>query len=327
MRAKPDQENVDEAHRAAFRAYPFAQVPAEIVQLLASSHLASLTADAPVFDRLLGALRAFVDTHGALPLSAALPDMHADTASYVRLQTLYKARADAEKVEFTALVVGDVDPALVDAFVKNAHALRVLSGRRFGALDADPDAVANALAGAAYPREPITHFALSAFAALGSTKPTLPALRAAFDALVGSAGAELPEKDVTDCLGEMCVLVRHSLFVLTGAQRARADGRAPQRRRVPRWARRAGGHQAHHEAVRARGRVLHRRPRLHVHGRRAVMDTPIVEGAPQGIDISLLLVLRGALCVCTYGASAPSFSHALLTRAVGSDVIHVHWIG
>jgi hypothetical protein len=217
MRVKPDEENVDEAHRAAFRAYPFAQIPFEIQALLDSPHIDTLTVDAPVFDRLLDALKAFVGAHGALPLNAALPDMHADTANYVRLQTLYKARANTEKAQFRALVQGDVDDALVDAFVKNAHALRVLHGRRFGELDADKDAIANAVGGATYTREPITHFALSAFAAIGSAKPTLPELRAAFDTLVGPAGADLPEKEVTDCLGEMCAFsLRMRALVLTG---------------------------------------------------------------------------------------------------------------
>jgi amyloid beta precursor protein binding protein 1 len=141
MRAKPDEENVDEAHRAAFRAYPFSQLPSEIADLLAAPHLESVTGASPVFDRLLAALKAFVAAHGVLPLSAALPDMHADTATYVRLQTLYKAQANAEREELRKLVVGDVDDALLDAFVKNAHALRVLDGQRFGALDADPAAV------------------------------------------------------------------------------------------------------------------------------------------------------------------------------------------
>jgi multidrug efflux pump subunit AcrA (membrane-fusion protein) len=86
----------------------------------------------PVFDRLLAALKVLVAAHGVLPLSAALPHMHADTATCVRLQTLYKAQANAEREQVRSFVLADVD----DALVKNAHGLRVLDGQRFRALDA-----------------------------------------------------------------------------------------------------------------------------------------------------------------------------------------------
>ena len=62
-----------------------------------------LTPDTPNagFHALLRTLAAFVrapDGPGCLPLSGALPDMRTDTESYVKLQTVYKEQASAEKV-------------------------------------------------------------------------------------------------------------------------------------------------------------------------------------------------------------------------------------
>ena len=53
---------------------------------------------------MVRALRRFVDgpRQGMLPLSGALPDMHADTKSYVQLHTLYRAQAAKECAAVTA---------------------------------------------------------------------------------------------------------------------------------------------------------------------------------------------------------------------------------
>ena len=52
----------------------------------------------------VAAVAAFMDAHGGLPpLSGAVPDMHADTASFVALQKLYAARADADRAACLAI--------------------------------------------------------------------------------------------------------------------------------------------------------------------------------------------------------------------------------
>jgi hypothetical protein len=50
----------------------------------------------PPFWLLLRALRRFVDGEGRghLPLSGALPDMHADTRSYIELHSIFRAQVD-----------------------------------------------------------------------------------------------------------------------------------------------------------------------------------------------------------------------------------------
>jgi amyloid beta precursor protein binding protein 1 len=143
MQVKADEENYEEAEAQAYRAWTPTTVPSEVASLLADSGLASVTPTSSPFERLLAGLAAFVRAapHGTLPLTATLPDMKADTARYVALQTLYKREAEADKARFRALVPGDIDDALVDAFVKNAHALRILRGRPLGAFDGDAEAV------------------------------------------------------------------------------------------------------------------------------------------------------------------------------------------
>lgn len=76
-----------------------------------------------------------------LPLSATLPDLKSDTTSYIHLQNLYKAQAQAEKAQFVQIledvrikagVSQPIPTVLVDEFVKNCHQLKILKGKQFG---------------------------------------------------------------------------------------------------------------------------------------------------------------------------------------------------
>ena len=62
--------------------------------------------------------------------------MKSDTEGYVRLQNLYRAQAAEELKQFRALLRGFVDDELVNLFVKNAYAVQLLKGARYGTLDA-----------------------------------------------------------------------------------------------------------------------------------------------------------------------------------------------
>ncbi|KAK4052714.1 hypothetical protein OIV83_002001 [Microbotryomycetes sp. JL201] len=78
---------------------------------------------------------------GLLPLSGALPDMHADSKGYVKLQTLYKTKARQDLQLVNQLLselctsIGIVDPRLrfsddqVETFVKHSAFLKVVRGR------------------------------------------------------------------------------------------------------------------------------------------------------------------------------------------------------
>lgn len=122
-----------------------AQVPSEIAALFQDASISpeALRQNPSPFFHLLAALKEFTDqseTH-TLPLTSTLPDMKSDTSNYIHLQKLYKTRAEEEKQAFKSHLRAPVDDALVDLFVKNAHALQVLRGKQWGVFDQDKAAL------------------------------------------------------------------------------------------------------------------------------------------------------------------------------------------
>ncbi|EJD48980.1 hypothetical protein AURDEDRAFT_112722 [Auricularia subglabra TFB-10046 SS5] len=206
MRRKPDEENFEEAEAQAYRIWSSQGVPSDVQALFADPGLIGLSKDSPPFFHLLNALKKFVERPPhVLPLSAALPDMKSDTRQYVHLQTLYKRRAEEERAELKRLLDVEVHDSLVAEFVKNAHGIRILRGKRWGALDEDQADLQNAFAAAYPPREPATHLALSAlsahFAKAGAAAPTLEQLQAEARAIIGP-GFEAPD-ELDNALGEL----------------------------------------------------------------------------------------------------------------------------
>ncbi|KAJ7145207.1 hypothetical protein C8R43DRAFT_1013212 [Mycena crocata] len=198
MKIKFDEENFDEAEAQAYRCWTETRVPSDVAALFQDPQLSALSPTSPPFFHLLDALRQFtLAPPHTLPLSSTLPDMKANTESYIHLQKLYKARAEEEKATFKSFLSVPLDDALVDSFVKNAHGLKVLRGKKWGALDADPAALASAVASS--PKATATHLALSA--AASSPQPTVEALTAAAQALL-PPGVELPE-EFSDAVGEI----------------------------------------------------------------------------------------------------------------------------
>ncbi|KAH9829038.1 uncharacterized protein C8Q71DRAFT_912070 [Rhodofomes roseus] len=230
MRKKIDEENFDEAEAQVWRIWRDPPVPGAIQSLFSLAP----PSDSPnaVFHALLQTLNAFVaapDGPGCLPLSGALPDMRTDTESYVRLQTVYKDWAAVEKAKFKELLqkgFPDLAPTIsdeeIDTFVKNAHHVRVLRGRRWSEWDADKEALASSLT--ISPRETAAHLGLAALSALLNKAPgkrcrtgtsdhasrgcvadgstvTVDGLRAEVQQLVGQ-DIELPE-DVDTAIGEI----------------------------------------------------------------------------------------------------------------------------
>lgn len=152
MRKKSDEENFEEAEGQAYKCWSSTVVPGDIKSLFTANATGSPPHTKP-FHYLLNALEIFtttVEPH-TLPLSATLPDMKADTKQYVGIQRLYKDRASEEKGIFKdilAKVLKDqgedssiIDDETIDAFVKNAHILRLLKGKKWGWIDADKGAL------------------------------------------------------------------------------------------------------------------------------------------------------------------------------------------
>ena len=149
MRKKSDEENFEEAEAQAYRAWTTTTVPSETRELFSDPKVLSLLPTSAPFFHLVHAISKFVEEQPShnLPLTSTLPDMKASTDLYIHLQKLYKARAEEEKVIFKSYLQVPVSEDMVDAFVKNSHALKLLKGKKWGALDADPQALGTFLYG------------------------------------------------------------------------------------------------------------------------------------------------------------------------------------
>ncbi|KAJ2720102.1 hypothetical protein GGI07_004814 [Coemansia sp. Benny D115] len=165
MAPSSDEENFVEATKAINANCVAYEMPAEVAQILgdpaaaepsagssdaidlhksaaAASSSADADAAAPSPDKfwlLARALRRYTESEyaqGKLPLSGAIPDMKADTKSYIALQRVYKQKADEDKAELTrhvhavlrdsGLAEDLICQSEIDVYCKNARRLRLL---------------------------------------------------------------------------------------------------------------------------------------------------------------------------------------------------------
>ncbi|KDR70143.1 hypothetical protein GALMADRAFT_254985 [Galerina marginata CBS 339.88] len=208
MQKKSDEENFEEAEAQAYRTWTKTTVPSETSKLFSDPKVLSLSPTSPPFFHLVHALKRFTDEQPGqgLPLTSTLPDMKASTGSYIHLQKLYKTRAEEEKAVFKNYLQVPVDDDMVDTFLKNSHALKLLRGKKWGSLDADPKALVTATETA--PKQLATHLALTALSALATKHqpnapltPTVEALTAEAQALL-PPDTDLPE-DFENSVGEV----------------------------------------------------------------------------------------------------------------------------
>jgi NEDD8-activating enzyme E1 regulatory subunit len=78
------------------------------------------------------AIKAFYQKNGCLPLPGSLPDMKAQSSVYVKLQSIYKAKArkDAQEVLETVQAMPggkNVEPSEVEMFCKNARFVKLIN--------------------------------------------------------------------------------------------------------------------------------------------------------------------------------------------------------
>lgn len=134
MRKKFDAENFEEAESQAYRAWTPSKVPSDIHALFSDPQVTNVTPTSAPFYHLVHALSRFVEEQPSktLPLTSTLPDMKSSTDAYIQLQNMYKQRAEEEKEILKGYLKVPVDADMVDAFVKNSHALKLLRGKRYG---------------------------------------------------------------------------------------------------------------------------------------------------------------------------------------------------
>lgn len=144
MSTKPDEENFAEAVNAALQAFIPYRIP-DAVQAVINDEKANpenITAESSNFWILAAALRQFVHTEGQgkfLPLMGSIPDMTAETNTYIDLQNVYKHKSEADqaavRVHVNAILksVGKapetISDDLLQLFCKNALFIRVFRYR------------------------------------------------------------------------------------------------------------------------------------------------------------------------------------------------------
>ncbi|CAL5873142.1 uncharacterized protein PFLUO_LOCUS7411 [Penicillium psychrofluorescens] len=144
------EENFDEAVGAVMKTISPFELRSSIREIFAMDQCQQLKPDSPDFWIIASAIHKFCEENkGLLPLPGSLPDMKAQSADYVSLQNIYKAKARRDVDEVTATVrqletqIGRTAPIPereIEVFCKNAADIKVVRGRHIPLLSEDSDA-------------------------------------------------------------------------------------------------------------------------------------------------------------------------------------------
>ena len=148
MKKKSDEENFEEAEAQAYRCWTQTSIPSEVSEVFKDQSVVNVQPSSPPFYHLAAALHSYTKSQPpyTLPLSSTLPDMKSNTAYYIEVQNLYKRRAEEEKEIFKSYIeVPGIKDDFIDLFVKNSHGIRMMRGKQWGKLDADPQALGKAI--------------------------------------------------------------------------------------------------------------------------------------------------------------------------------------
>ncbi len=129
------EANFIQATNSVHRAIQKTEVPGSLISLFNSPQ--SMSPDS-IFWLLVKTLKNFVKSHdNCLPLLGTLPDMVSDTENYIKLQSLYKAKAAQDRTDFiheyealTGRSVTPMDVEYITLFCKNCLALHVTKGSK-----------------------------------------------------------------------------------------------------------------------------------------------------------------------------------------------------
>ncbi|MCO5596227.1 hypothetical protein L7F22_050287 [Adiantum nelumboides] len=142
-----DEENIDESLAALGQHIwrPIAngleaKIPGEIDSLLKDEACSSISSKSTNFWLLVRALREFVEKgDGNLPLPGSLPDMKAQSSTYVQLQKLYKNKAsrDVQQLQHyleeilnqVGLPINAISQDEIESFAKHTSYLKLIRGR------------------------------------------------------------------------------------------------------------------------------------------------------------------------------------------------------
>ncbi len=131
------EENYDEACAAVLKSVAPPPIGSGCKAMLAMPTCTELDRASANFWVVANAIKKFHDSHGVLPLPGSLPDMKAQSADYIKLQTIYKAKARIDVAEVTKIVQetefslsrdkSPIPDSEIEAFCKNASHVLVLT--------------------------------------------------------------------------------------------------------------------------------------------------------------------------------------------------------
>ncbi|KXG52819.1 Molybdenum cofactor biosynthesis, MoeB [Penicillium griseofulvum] len=143
------EENFDEAVAAVLKTITPFSLRSSIREIFEMTQCQELSASSEDFWVIASAIKTFYASHNVLPLPGSLPDMKAQSADYVSLQNIYKAKARQDVEEVTA-TVRDLESKLqrqtaipdrdIEVFCKNAAHIKVVLGRDIPQISIDSEA-------------------------------------------------------------------------------------------------------------------------------------------------------------------------------------------
>lgn len=143
------EENFDEAVASVLKSISPFSLRSSIREIFEMTECQQLSAATQDFWVIASAIKTFHTTHGILPLPGSLPDMKAQSADYVLLQNIYKAKARKDMEEVTATVrqletqlgrQAAIQDREIEVFCKNAAHIKVVQGRDIPQISIDSDA-------------------------------------------------------------------------------------------------------------------------------------------------------------------------------------------
>ncbi|KAI4283387.1 MAG: hypothetical protein L6R38_002199 [Xanthoria sp. 2 TBL-2021] len=132
------EENFDEAAAAILKSLNKPSLPSGLRQVLEDPNSKEPQKDSANFWLVANAIQKFHQTHGALPLPGALPDMKAQSQDYIQLQNIYKAKARYDIEEVTKSVRSTeadlkrhtpVEAKEIESFCKGAAFVKLIKGK------------------------------------------------------------------------------------------------------------------------------------------------------------------------------------------------------
>ena len=143
--AEGGEENFEEAVGAVLKSLNPLELPSGLREVLDVADCQSPRRGSANFWIIAHAIRNFHSKHSALPLPGALPDMKAQSADYIRLQNIYKAKArkdlsevvqDVRSVEQKLGRRSRIEEKEIEAFCKGAASVKLVKGRPIRFADA-----------------------------------------------------------------------------------------------------------------------------------------------------------------------------------------------